>query len=126
MVVKGIGKPNTNTLHDRKAGSIDERELMEVSRSKVSPRKLKVLQFTRDNARRRLVTDRVFLRQGDVTAGIPIEEGECLDDHRNRGMQLCASGLQQFPLLDSDLLQRIASQGECDPRSTKTASPCRI
>ena len=101
VMIQGICKPNSGTLHDREAGSIDRRQFVQISASEVFPGLLQIAQLAGKEFYGVRPIDGFLPRQRHVSVSIAIKKCECLDDNGNGGVKLRAGSVQQLPLLSS-------------------------
>ena len=74
VAIEGVGQSDSRALHDREAGRIDCRELVQVGAAKVVPCLLQIAQFARKDLHGAGIEDGVFPRQGCV-AGARSDRG---------------------------------------------------
>ena len=76
VMIERVCKPNTLALHDREAGGVDRRELVQVGASEVFPRLFQIARLAGKNRYGSRLIDCLFPGQRHVPVGVSIEKCE--------------------------------------------------
>lgn len=101
--------------HEREAGCVHEAQLVELLPVEVPPSLLQHREWQRKNRESGQLLDAELSAQGKLPGTAAVEEGEGLDDHGDRGEQLRAGAVRNFPVGHGARVERVLLLGQGDP-----------